>query len=220
MQPSGSGFSGARDETSEPVVLPGPRDVRGTLDRAAPDERSETVVIACPPHPQYGGSRSDPRLRAVSAKLRERPFDCLRFDYGAWAEGTGERTDLRAVLTWADTAYSQIGLFGYSFGGAVAVLVAAAGEETVPEEIAALCALSPGQTLPDGSDVPAAVPAVEAPAALVYGSRDDVVDLSPTVSAARRADWRVTELLADHHFTGRHDEAAAAVADSFDELLS
>lgn len=220
MHPPGPGFSGAREEASESVVLAGPRDVRGTLDRATPEDRSETVVIACAPHPQYGGSRSDPRLRSVSATLGKRSLDCLRFDYGAWAAGTGERADLRAALTWAAATYSQVGLFGYSFGGAVAVLVAAAETEQASTEIAALCALSPARSLPDGSDVPAAVPAVDAPAALVYGSRDDTVELSPTVSAACRANWQVTEFPADHHFAGRHDEAAAAVADSFGALLA
>ncbi len=219
MYPPGSGFSGARDEASESVAVAGPRDVRGTLDRATPDERGETVVVACPPHPQYGGSRSDPRLQSVSAIFQDRSLDCLRFDYGTWAAGTGERADLRAALTWAAAAYSQVGLFGYSFGGAVAILVAAAGRERVSEEIAALCALSPARSLPDGSDVPAAVPAVDVPAALVYGSDDDTVELSPTITEARRANWRVTELPADHHFTGRRDEAAAAVADSFENVL-
>jgi alpha/beta superfamily hydrolase len=225
------------DATTEPVVLAGDRDVRGTLDLAGVDDdlaggdsaddgaspRSDTVVVACPPHPQYGGSRSDPRLRAVADRLTDRGVDCLRFDYGPWAEGVGERADLRAALAWATDRYAQVAVFGYSFGGAVAILVAAeraqSGDETSQSvEVDALCALSPARSLADGGDVPAAVPKVTAPAGLVYGTRDDTVDWEPTVAAARRAGWRVTKLTADHQFTGRSGEAADAVVETLEEL--
>lgn len=222
---------------SDPIALPGPRDVRGTLDRASPGERrdaadrnpsrgtvssdlrSETVVVACPPHPQYGGSRSDPRLRAVSERLTDRGVDCLRFDYGSWAERRGERADARAALGWADERYVRIGLFGYSFGGAVAILVAAAQDEDDQFELDALCTLAPARTLADGASVPDAVPDVTAPAGLVYGNRDETVEWEPTVEAARQAGWRVTELAADHRFTGKRAEVASAVVDTVDTLL-
>jgi alpha/beta superfamily hydrolase len=216
------------DTTTEPVVLPGERDVRGTLDLTGAVEEgsaeSDTVVVACPPHPQYGGSRSDPRLRAVSDRLTDRGVDCLRFDYGPWAEGVGERADLRAALAWATDHYAHTGVFGYSFGGAVAILVAAESAQSADEtaksaDIDALCALSPARSLADGGDVPAAVPKVTAPAGLVYGSRDDTVDWEPTVTAAQRAGWRVRELPADHQFTGKRGQAAEAVVETFDDVL-
>jgi alpha/beta superfamily hydrolase len=215
------------DATTEPVVLPGERDVRGTLDLSGTvkddDPPSDTVVVACPPHPQYGGSRSDTRLRTVADRLTDRGVDCLRFDYGPWAEGVGERADLRAALAWATDRYAQVAVFGYSFGGAVAILVAAeraqSGDETVKSvDVDALCALSPARSLASGGDVPAAVPEVTAPAGLVYGTRDDTVDWEPTVTAARQAGWRVTKLTADHQFTGRRGEAADAVVETLEEL--
>ncbi len=231
------------DATTEPVVLAGDRDVRGTLDLAGDADlaggdsaddgaspRSDTVVVACPPHPQYGGSRSNPRLRAVADRLTDRGVDCLRFDYGPWAEGVGERADLRTALAWATERYAQVAVFGYSFGGAVAILVAAeraqSGDGTVQSgdgtaqsvDVDALCALSPARSLASGGDVPAAVPKVTAPAGLVYGTRDDTVDWEPTVAAARRAGWRVTKLTADHQFTGKRGEAADAVVETLEEL--
>jgi alpha/beta superfamily hydrolase len=216
------------DTTTEPVVLPGERDVRGTLDLTGAVEEgsagSDTVVVACPPHPQYGGSRSDSRLRAVADRLTDRGIDCFRFDYGPWAEGVGERADLRAALAWATDRYAQVAVFGYSFGGAVAILVAAeiaqSSDDTARSvDVDALCALSPARSLDDGGDVPAAVPKVTPPAGLVYGTRDDTVDWEPTVTAAQRAGWRVTGLPADHQFTGKQSQAAEAVVETFDGVL-
>lgn len=205
--------------SSETIVPPGPRDVRATIDRTASDGHSDALVVACPPHPQYGGSRSDSRLQAVSERLTGRGVDCLRFDYGPWDEGTGERVDARAALRWAGERYARLGLFGYSFGGAVATLVAAEYDAPLPVDLQALCVLAPAQSLADGAVVPDAVPDVQAPAGLVYGARDDTVVLAPTVEAARQAGWRLTELDADHRFAGKQVEAASAVVDVFDALL-
>lgn len=210
----------SRSDTSDQIALPGSRDVRATLDRAAVDDRADAVVVACPPHPQYGGSRSDPRLRAVSERLADRGVDCLRFDYGPWDEGAGERDDARAALRWAGERYRRVCLFGYSFGGAVAILVAAEYDRALPADIGALCALAPARTLADGAVVPDAVADVRAPAEVVYGSRDETVEWVPTVEAAREAGWRIAEVDADHRFTGRRAEAASAVVDAFDALLA
>ncbi|MFT4958284.1 MAG: alpha/beta superfamily hydrolase, partial [Halobacteriales archaeon] len=118
--------------TSETVLVPGARDVRGTLDVAGgtegerdADSQSAGGVVACPPHPQFGGNRRDRRLRAVCEALNEVGIDCLRFDYGDWDNGYGEREDVRNAVRWARERYDRVGLFGYSFGGAMAILAAA-----------------------------------------------------------------------------------------------
>ncbi len=106
------------------VLVPGGRDVRATLDRAGDVDSTEGVaasadacVVACPPHPQHRGHRGDERLRAVSAALTGGGVDCLRFDYGDWDEGYGERADARNAVAWARDRYDRVGLFGFSFGG-------------------------------------------------------------------------------------------------------
>jgi len=66
---------------SGPAVVPGARDVRASLNRADGDGRADACIVACPPHPRAGGSRSDPRLRAVAAAFRDRGVDRLRVDY-------------------------------------------------------------------------------------------------------------------------------------------
>ncbi|MFB6303693.1 MAG: alpha/beta hydrolase, partial [Haloferacaceae archaeon] len=66
---------------SEPVLVPGGRDVRATLDRTGD---ADAAVVACPPHPQHGGHRGDERLVAVAERLTDAGVDCLRIDYGPW----------------------------------------------------------------------------------------------------------------------------------------
>ncbi|MCO8267618.1 alpha/beta hydrolase, partial [Haloferax sp. AB510] len=118
---------------TETILVPGGRDVRATLDRAREDgadgtddaaDRVDTVVVACPPHPQHQGHRGDARLVAVSDALTARGADCLRFDYGPWDEGYGERADTLRAVEWAAERYDRVGLFGFSFGGAMALLAA------------------------------------------------------------------------------------------------
>lgn len=192
----------------EDVLIPGARDVRATLDRADPDDRADAVVVACPPHPQHSGSRTDHRLQAVGEELNDHGIDCLRFDYGSWAEGTGERTDANNALDWASEHYERVGLFGYSFGGAAAIIVAAEREG-----LGALVALAPAKEHEDGASAVESVPDVTAPGKVVYGARDDTADWQPVVDAAREDSWDVQELSADHFFIGQQDKVASAVVD-------
>lgn len=204
MFPAGDGLGGTAD--TETVLVPGARDVRGTLDRVSETDRAEAVVVACPPHPQHGGSRSNRHLAAIGEAMNERGVDCLRFDYGEWAEGSGEQADARNAVDWAAERYARVGLFGYSFGGQIAILVA--GDSST---IDALSALAPHQ---DSELDPASVVArVECPSQLVYGARDDTADWEPVAAAAREANWTLAELDADHLFVGRSEQVAETVAD-------
>lgn len=205
----------------EAVVLPGGRDVRGSLDRAEgtgdgdpTGGDADACVVACPPHPQHGGCRADGRLRAVGDALAERGVDCLRFDYGPWDEGRGERADAEAALAWARDRYVRVGLFGYSFGGAVAA-VAAADADPQP---AAVSLLAPAATLPSGEDAAAAVGGVRVPLQVVCGSRDGRVGWDRVVEAARAGDTAtgrevdVVTLPAGHGFVGEWPTVGATVA--------
>jgi alpha/beta superfamily hydrolase len=192
---------------SESVLVPSDRDVRATLD--SPD--SDRCVVACPPHPQMGGSRSDPRLRAVSDAVG---CACLRFDYGAWDEGRGELVDVRDALAWAREHYGTVALFGYSFGGCLA-LVAAAREsaaETPPERVVAL---SPAASLADGIDAVAAIEDITCPVGIVYGDRDTTVDAEAVAERVRARGGEVIVMDADHQFVGQ----TAAVGERVAELL-
>jgi alpha/beta superfamily hydrolase len=190
---------------SDPIFVPGAREVRGTLD--AQDEGADSCVVACPPHPRHGGSRSDSRLRAVADALAERGVATLRFDYGPWDEGRGERTDAGSALDWAGERYGRVGLFGYSFGGAVALVVAAGRDD-----VGAVAALAPAAGLEDGSDASEAVSGLSCPALVVCGERDDTVDCAAVADRARASGHAVETLPADHHFAGQTHRVADAVA--------
>ena len=200
------------------VLLSGGRDVRGILEE--PTDETDAVVVACPPHPQHGGSRSDDRLVAVAAALRESGIASLRFDYGPWDEGYGEREDVRNALRWARGEYDcPVGVFGYSFGASLALL-AAADVDPAPDAVAAL---APTARLADDLDAVAALESIpsETPVCVLYGERDATVDWEPVVERAReRGDAvSVTALAGDHFFLGKHGDIGAEVARFFEDAL-
>lgn len=186
----------------ETVLVPGSRDVRATLDGGD----AERAVVACPPHPQMGGSRTDARLEAVSASLAPE-VATLRFDYGEWDEGYGELADARNALGWARERYDRVGLFGFSFGGCIALLAAA---EEAPR---AVSALAPASRLQPDLDATAALSDVDCPVQIVYGERDDTADWEPVVERARGLGCTVEAVPGDHFFVGQAQKVAAIVAE-------
>ncbi|NHN59904.1 MULTISPECIES: alpha/beta hydrolase [Halorussus] len=193
---------------SEDLPIPGGRDVRATLD--APDDADpETVIVACPPHPQHRGHRGDQRLTAVSEALVAAGIACLRFDYGDWDEGYGEREDARNALRWARDRYDTVGVFGFSFGGAIAALAAA----TVEPQPDAVSLLAPASRLASDLDAAAALADLTGPVQVVYGTRDDTADWRPLVERARELDHEVVELSADHFFVGQQEKVADRVCE-------
>jgi alpha/beta superfamily hydrolase len=194
------------------VVLPGGRDVRGTLD--SPDDGdADTIVVACPPHPQDGGTRSDQRLTAVSDALGEEGIACLRFDYGEWDEGHGEQEDVKNAVEWAHEHYDRVGLFGFSFGATMTLLAA-----TDTEELQAVCALAPDSGQGD-LDAVATLDEIYCPVQILYAERDDTADWEPVVERARELDIDVEGLSADHFFLGQAEKVGERVGAFFDERL-
>lgn len=191
----------------ETVLIPGGRDVRASLDRASDADYSDACVVACPPHPQQRGHRGDERLTAVSGALAERGIDCLRFDYGDWDDGYGETTDADNAVGWAEERYDRVGLFGFSFGGCVA-LVTAVNRPSVK----GVSALAPTARLNEDADAVASLGAIDCPVQIVYGSRDSTADWEPVVERARELDLDVVELDADHFFVGKAETIGERVA--------
>ncbi|MCG1003818.1 MULTISPECIES: dienelactone hydrolase family protein [Halobacterium] len=190
----------------ETVLVPGARDVEATLD--SPDDGASTCVVLCPPHPQHRGHRGDERLVAVAESLVERGVAALRFDYGDWDEGLGEREDARNAVRWASERYERVGLFGFSFGASIAALAAA----SVDVELCAVSLLAPAAELEAGLNAADALADITAPLQVVFATRDTTADWEPVVAAARELDCEVVELGADHFFVGRTDNVADAAA--------
>lgn len=190
---------------SESVVIPSDRDVRASLDRP----ESDTCVVACPPHPQMGGNRSDSRLQAVSDALS---CACLRFDYGPWDGGPGELADARDAYAWARENYERVGLFGYSFGGCLA-LVAAARECETDCSPFAVAALSPAARITDDIDAVDAIEDITCPVGIVYGERDTTVDAESVAEAVGEHGGTVEVVSADHFYVGQTAKVAERIAD-------
>lgn len=195
------------------VLLPGSRDVRGTLEK--PDGDPRAIVVACPPHPQHGGTRSDQRLVAVSDVLRDAGIACLRFDYGPWDEGYGEREDVRNAVRWArdEVDGCPVGVFGYSFGATLTILAAT---DVDPDAVAVL---APTARLADDLDAVEAIDSLETPVHVLYGTRDTTADWEPIVERARGRGDKITAFSADHFFLGAAADIASAVRAFFEERL-
>jgi alpha/beta superfamily hydrolase len=189
----------------ETVLVPGARDVEATLD--SPPGGASTCIVMCPPHPQHRGHRADDRLVAVSEYLTDRGVAALRFDYGDWDEGRGEREDARNALRWASERYDTVGIFGFSFGGSVAVLAAAPTDV----ELCAVSLLAPAVELPAGLNAADALAEVAGPLQVVYATRDTTADWEPVVERARELDCEVVELDGDHFLVGKLDNVAETV---------
>ena len=191
---------------TDSVVVPHARDVRATLDADGEAGTVDACVVACPPHPRMGGSRSDARLEALGEALVPE-VDCLRFDYGEWDEGEGERTDVHAALDWAAERYGRVGLFGFSFGGCLALV--AAGER---EDLACVSALAPAARISADIDAVDALDGVDVPAQVVYGERDTTADWEPVVERARELAFEVEGISGDHFFLGQEAKVAGRCA--------
>lgn len=189
--------------STQTLPIPGARRVEASLDlpEGTDSENMTTCIVACPPHPEFGGHRGDPRLRAVSDALQAEGIATCRFDYAEWDQGYGEREDARNTIRWVAERADRVGCFGYSFGGAVATLATA----TVDVPVGVLSVLAPASRLRDDLDAASALADVDCPVQVVYGERDDTADWKPLVEAARRRGNTVVALAADHHFVGQQD---------------
>lgn len=191
---------------SKRIALPGPRPLTASLD----SDDADRVVVACPPHPQFGGDRHDGRLQAVSDALVEEEVDCLRFDYGPWDEGRGERHDVRNALSWAGERYDRVGLFGFSFGASMALLGSVPENDHPTPDV--LSALAPAAQVSDDESLVDALSAIECPVQVVYGERDDTAEWKPIVERARELGYQVDSCPADHFFVGQRQKVATVVS--------
>jgi uncharacterized protein len=96
-------------------------------------------AVVCHPHPLHGGSMHNKVVHTVARACQERDMPTLRFNYrgvgasaGSYDEGRGETQDTLAVVAagrarWPGAALT---LAGFSFGGMVSLLAAAAAAPT------------------------------------------------------------------------------------------
>jgi alpha/beta superfamily hydrolase len=109
--------------------------LEGMFSPAPADSRGRPAAVICHPHPVYGGTMGNNVVMALTRALQQTGHLTLRFNFrgvgrseGRYAEGTGEREDVRAdvraaiafVRQEAGGGESPTVLAGYSFGSWVA----------------------------------------------------------------------------------------------------
>lgn len=187
--------------------IPGPA---GSLEAgyvAAPEPAGAQAVL-CHPHPQYGGSMHDAVLNIVADVLLDAGIGVLRFNFrgvgasdGHYDDGRGEVDDLLAAARWLRSEFPEDALWagGYSFGAWVVWQALDRG-------------LDAGRILlvaPPAGAMTFAPRAPGIPAHAIAGDADAFVDLA---ALQRLPDLRCQVVAgADHFFSGRGAELAAAV---------
>lgn len=121
------------------VAIPGPAGRLETLiEEPAPGvPPARLAAVLCHPHPLFGGTLHNKVVHTLARALREGGAATLRFNFrgvgaseGAHDGGAGETADALAAVAAARARWpgSPLVLAGFSFGGAIAIRAAAAGE--------------------------------------------------------------------------------------------
>ncbi len=117
---------------SRVITFPsGSLTLEGVLDLPESPDKVPGVVV-CHPHPRMGGSMANNVVMAICTGLRGAGIASLRFNFrgvggsqGSYADGIGEKEDIRAAISFLSTHDSidaeRIGLAGYSFGARTAL---------------------------------------------------------------------------------------------------
>lgn len=98
----------------------GPHLLEGLFSRG----RKAKGAVITHPHPLYGGDMANSVVEAAARVLQNSGFATLRFNFrgvgasqGRYANGIGEREDVRAALACLrEQGISKTDLYGYSFG--------------------------------------------------------------------------------------------------------
>lgn len=195
----------------------------GRIDSRWHGPKDGRPVLLLHPHPKHGGSMGTRMIYDLAKALAKDGRRVVRFDYrhvgrsaGDYDRGIGETED---ALTMYDELKRRTGkeptVVGFSFGGAIAVRVAARRD---PRRL--VCIATPAQVRDTDLDVTNDAKDVHCPVCLVYGSEDELVPReSAQALAAALPDphWHVLGG-ADHFLTPTHvpraiDAVLAALAE-------
>lgn len=200
--------------------------LEGELD--LPEEAVAAVVL-CHPHPKLGGTMTAPLLLALRDELTRRRWAVLRFNFrgiggseGESSTGELETEDAAGALDLVRERRPDLPLAiaGWSFGGAVAVRVAAHDEAlTACAAIAPAVRAKPGVT--DGLPAPESV-GTGRPLLVVCGANDRVVDPADCRSWAGgvEAASYVEISGANHFFWARYSTLCRTVGDFLESARS
>jgi alpha/beta superfamily hydrolase len=92
---------------------------------------TDPVAVCCHPHSLHGGSMQNKVVHILARTFQALNAKAVRFNFrgvgkseGEFADGTGERDDLFAVIAWVKHNWPQapVWLAGFSFGAFVAAM--------------------------------------------------------------------------------------------------
>jgi alpha/beta superfamily hydrolase len=198
--------------------IPGPAGRLEVLldEPVSRDESPRAAVVLAHPHPLYGGTMHTKAVYQTAKALARIDCAVLRFNFrgagssdGTFADGVGERDDVRAGLDFMSARYegARIWAAGVSFGAWVALSAGVADAR-----VSALIAISPPVSRYDFE------PVVHSGRAkfFVQGEFDDLCPLSALRAFYARCD-EPKELVvidaADHLFEGKLSQMAEALED-------
>jgi uncharacterized protein len=179
------------------------------------------AVVVCHPHPLYGGSMDNNVVLAICEGLANGGLAALRFNFrgvgnssGVYSGGTGEPDDVRAAIDFAASGDgidpSRLGLAGYSYGGGMAIPVAADDPR-----VCALALVSPAAETKNWQKLPD----YHGPRLILAGGQDDQVPLRTIQRFVGDDDLNVIDS-ADHFWYGHETTVAAAVTSFFSDILT
>lgn len=190
-------------------------------------EAPKAVLVFCHPHPQMGGTMNAPLLIAVRDEMVARGWAVLRFNFrgigaseGVSGTGVDEVADAGGAADYAADAFPGLprALAGWSFGGAVAVRLAA----TDPT-FAGCAAIAPAVDEKPG--VTAGLPppgklGVDVPLLVVFGANDKQVSPDACSAWGEAAGADVVRVPgANHFFWAKYPQLSKIVGDWLDERV-
>jgi len=180
-----------------------------------------TGVVACHPHPLYGGDMHNPVVVRAIEVCAALGFATLRFNFrgvgastGAHDGGVGEERDVEAALAHLQGLVgptAPLALIGYSFGATVSARLA--GRKGTAPALAGLALVAPPMALV-GAEPFLALDRLPASVLIVAGSRDAYCPADGLERLARRLPRAAVSLIegADHFFLGKLFPLGEAVA--------
>ena len=205
-----------REETTkvEHFLIPGAVGTLESLLEWDPQAKPGLAALVCHPHPLYGGTMHNKVVFRAAKAVVAAGFPALRFNFrgvgkssGSYAEGVGERDDVRAALDYLGARFPGVPvcLVGFSFGASVGL---AAGAED--PRVTALIGLG----VPVASSGANFLRGVLKPKLFIHGTQDEFTSRARmetfyrSLAAPKEIHWVEN---ADHFFAGKLDEVQQVI---------
>lgn len=188
----------------------------GVIELAIDNPQGPAIgtAILAHPHPLFGGTMDNKVVQTMARAVLQQGWRAVRFNFrgvgqseGVYADGVGERADMRAVLE-ACAPMGPLLLGGFSFGAAVASHVVAEAYGDAREVSAAILI----GTAASRFEVASLPPAWCDRTLVVHGELDDTVPLASVMDWARPQGLCVSVVPGgEHFFHGRLPQLKALV---------